>query len=197
MGLNRHSIRIIGILLIFNLSVSFINVTSTNGGNISEINPISIIIDTDGGTDDFLAILYLLQDPVVTVKAITVSNGVTYVESGVNNILRLLDYLDINDIPVAGGQDKPLIVDHGFPAVWREGSNSFYGVILPETTVQPSKLNATGLIISEILSSSENITIVAFGPLTNVAQVLERKPEVKNRIDAIHMMGGAVTVDGK
>lgn len=184
-------------LVIISLVSISVQVNSYSGLAISdEADPISVIIDTDVGQDDILAILYLIQEPSVSVKAITVSAGVSYVESGVNNILNMLDYLGIDDIPVAGGQDKSLNVNHTFPPNWRDGSNNFYGVNIPNTDMQAAELNASELIVSKIENYPYNYTIVALGPLTNIAQALISEPLIKTRIDSIHMMGGAVNVDG-
>ncbi|MFW9830448.1 MAG: nucleoside hydrolase [Candidatus Thorarchaeota archaeon] len=150
----------------------------------------------DVDPSDTCALLYLLKHPGVLVRAVTVSCGITYIDEGVANVLRLLDYLGIRDIPVAGGKATPLAGDNAFPTAWRDGSYSFYGVELPSTDLQPSELNASELIISVITSSSENITLVPLGPLTNIAIALQADPSIKDGIEVIHCMGGAVTVPG-
>jgi inosine-uridine nucleoside N-ribohydrolase len=111
-------------------------------------------------------------------------------------VLRLLDFLGIKDIPVAGGSVLPLEVDHTFPDDWREGSRNFYGVNIPQTNLQPSSMNASELIISQLTNSIEPMSIITTGPLTNIARVLKAEPIIKDKIKDIHIMGGAVFVDG-
>ena len=175
-----HRIFLISALIcLFPISIQF---KSISGLAISDVeDPVSVIIDTDVSKDDILAILYLIQEPSVSVKAIIVSTGVSYVESGVNNILKMLDYLGIDDIPVAGGQDKALNVNHAFPATWRDGSNNFWRVNIPNTDMQASELNASELIVTKIEKHPYNYTIVALGPLTNIAQVLINEPLIKTK----------------
>jgi inosine-uridine nucleoside N-ribohydrolase len=157
---------------------------------------VSVIVDMDVDPSDTPALLYLLKHPGVSVRAVTVSCGITYIDEGVANVLRLLEYLGIWDIPVAGGKETPLVGDNAFPTAWRDGSYNFYGVDLPPSQLQPSELNASELIISVITSSAENITLVPLGPLTNIAIALQADPSIKEKITGIHCMGGAVTVPG-
>ncbi len=155
-----------------------------------------VIVDMDAAPDDWASILYLLKHPSINILGIGVSCGVSYVDAGVTNTLGILEHLGIEDIPVAEGKDTPLVVDHAFPTTWRDASYNFYGLDLPPTTLQPSVMNASELIISIIDGSSGNITIVALGPLTNVAIALEADPSIKSKIDEIRLMGGAIDVPG-
>jgi pyrimidine-specific ribonucleoside hydrolase len=155
-----------------------------------------VIVDMDVDPSDTGALLYLLKHPGVSVRGVTVSCGITYVPWGVANVLRLLDYVGFRDIPVAAGKEAPLVGDNAFPSAWRGGSYNFYGLELPVTDLHPSVMNASELIVSVISSSVENITLVATGPLTNIALALQADPSIKDSIDVIHIMGGAVTVPG-
>lgn len=163
----------------------------------SPLEEIPVIIDMDAAPDDWGAMLYFLKHPRITVRAITVSCGVSYVDTGVTNTLRILNHLGIQDIPVAAGKDTPLIGDHAFPKPWRDASFSFYGLLyLPITDLQPSPMNASELIISTINSSTEKVTLVALGPLTNIAIALQSEPTIKEKIEKINIMGGAINVSG-
>jgi len=157
---------------------------------------IPVIVDMDVAPDDIGALVYLLKHPGVSVRAITVSCGITYVPWGVANVLRLLDYLGFRDIPVAAGKETPLVGDNAFPTEWRGGCYNFYGLELPATDLHPSVMNASELIMSVIASSAENLTLVTTGPLTNIALALQANPSIKEGIERIHCMGGAVTVPG-
>lgn len=163
---------------------------------LSSQDVVSVIVDMDVGPDDIGALVYLLKHPGVAVRAVTVSCGISYVDEGVWIVLRLLDYLGVRDIPVAGGKQTPLVGDNAFPTAWRDGSYGVYGLELPDTDLPPSELNASELIISIIRSSPENVTLVTTGPLTNIAIALQADPSIKTGIEVIHSMGGAVTVPG-
>ncbi|MHA1978630.1 MAG: nucleoside hydrolase [Candidatus Hodarchaeales archaeon] len=156
----------------------------------------SVIIDSDGAPDDVYAILYLLKHPGITVQALTLSCGVSYVSEGANNFAQLMSFLGYDDIPVAAGKSTPLNVNHTFPTPWRDGSKNFYGLNLPSTEKQVSNLSASELIITLVNSSPEKITIIALGPLTNVALAIQSDPSIKDKIELVDIMGGAVNVPG-
>ncbi|MFW9964984.1 MAG: nucleoside hydrolase [Candidatus Sifarchaeia archaeon] len=163
---------------------------------MSSQNEIRVIVDMDAAPDDWSSVLYLLKHPTVTVIGIGVSCGVSYVNTGVTNTLGILEHLGIYDIPVAAGKETPLVVNHAFPTPWREASHNFYGLNLPMTSLQPSLMNASDLMISLLESSEVNVTLVALGPLTNIAIALDTEPSIKSKIDKILLMGGAVDAPG-
>jgi len=154
---------------------------------------IPVIIDTDLGFDDINAILYLLKHPEISIKAISVSCGLTEVEVGTKNLLRLLDHLGRRDIPVITGREIPLSTKHTFPRAWRERSNNFYGLNLPETDLNPAE---SGILADKIRNVTGNTTIIALGPLTNIAELFQIDPSLKEKIDRIYIMGGAVNIPG-
>jgi pyrimidine-specific ribonucleoside hydrolase len=154
---------------------------------------IPVIIDTDVGKDDIGAILYLLKHPNISIKAISVSCGLTYVEVGAKNLLKLLDHLGRRDIPVVVGREKPLACDHSFPPEWRETSKFFFGLRLPKTDLNPAE---SGILSTIIKEQTEKITILAIGTLTDIAELLQSEPSVKEKTDRIFIMGGAVNVSG-
>lgn len=170
-------------------------ITPINGIHLQE-QVIPVIIDSDGAPDDVYAILYLLNHPAYSVVGLSLSCGVGYVQEGAENYVKLLDYLGHENIPVAAGKESPMYTNHTFPTAWREGSNNFYGLELPETDQKVSDMNASELIISIVSSSAKKVTIVALGPLTNVAIALEADPSIKNNIELINIMGGAIDVPG-
>ncbi len=182
-------------LLLFVLATQIV-ITSTSSVTDSSLTPISLIIDADIDTSDTNAILYLLNNPLVSVKVITVSCGITYIDAGVDNTLRLLDHLEIENIPVAGGSPFPLEVNHTFPSEWRQGSTNFYGVSVTDTLYQPVDENASELIVNILNEADLPITIIALGPLTNIANALLLDPNIVEKIDRIDIMGGAVNVPG-
>jgi pyrimidine-specific ribonucleoside hydrolase len=85
--------------------------------------------------------------------------------------------------------------NHEFPAEWRQGADNAYGVNIPKGG-EPSELNAAELIIEIVQNSDEPITIVAVGPLTNIAEAIQMEPGIASNISDIFIMGGAVEVEG-
>ena len=154
---------------------------------------INILIDTDVARDDIGAILYLLKHPEVSIKAMSVSCGLTYIDVGADNLLRLLNHLGGRDIPVITGAKTPLKTDHTFPPKWRNCSNTFFGLDLPETDLKPFESENLASVIEE---QPEKIIVVVLGPLTNIAELFQTNPTVKEKIEQIIIMGGAVNTPG-
>ncbi len=158
--------------------------------------PKPVIFDTDMAHEDMFAALFLLSHPNVDVRAITVSGtGEAHCGPGVSNALGLVRLSGHKDIPVACGRERPLAGNHAFPAEWRQAVDNAYGVEIPSGG-EASHLNASDLIIDILQTSSEAITIVAVGPLTNIADALQKAPEISANIKEIYVMGGAVEAKG-
>lgn len=159
--------------------------------------PRPVVIDTDMGTDDAMAILFLLRRPDVEIKAITVTGaGLAHCEQGVQNALRLLALADYKGIPVTCGRTTPISGTHAFPAEWREGADTLYGLSLPAARTTASPSTAVELLGSVLQGSSEKVTVLALGNLTNLAEALDAKPSLAGRIASLYIMGGAITVPG-
>jgi pyrimidine-specific ribonucleoside hydrolase len=116
-------------------------------------------------------------------------------DPGVENALGLVAVSGHEEIPVSCGKETPLAGDHVFPAEWRQGADDTYGVDLPAGGAV-SELSAPDLIIDIVQNSVEPITIVAVGPLTNIAEAIQKDPEIGTKIEEIYIMGGAVNVEG-
>jgi inosine-uridine nucleoside N-ribohydrolase len=162
----------------------------------SPIKP--VIIDTDMGVDDVIAILYLLKRPDVEIKAITIeSTGMAQCEPAFRNISGLLRLMHRENIPVACGRDTPLSGNHQMVMRLRKDSNELAGAakLLP-TTTNPVVRDADKLLITTIMQSTTPVTILAIGPLTNLAQAITKQPTIKKNIRRIYIMGGAVHVPG-
>jgi inosine-uridine nucleoside N-ribohydrolase len=156
-----------------------------------------VVIDTDMGNDDWMAILYLLNRPDVEVKAITVSGtGLAHCEPGTRNALRLLALAEHNAVPVACGRETPLVGDHAFPDEWRVGADNLSGLRLPEGPGDVSEKGAAELLLETVGASSGKATLLALGPLTNVAEAVQRSPSLTSNLEMVYIMGGAVDVPG-
>ncbi len=160
-------------------------------------NPKPIVIDTDMAVDDWMAILYLLNRTDVQIKGITVTGaGEANCDAGVQNALKLIGLAGQIDIPVACGRETPLAGDHSFPEEWREFVNNFIGQELEPVNNPNSEKDAVELMASVLENSEQKVKILTLGPLTNIAELLRREPQVRGLINGIYIMGGAVEVPG-
>lgn len=159
--------------------------------------PRPVIIDTDMAADDWMAILYLLKRPEVSIEAITVTGtGEAHCEPGIKNAMRLTALVGQPDIPVACGRGTPLQGNHTFPAAWRERVDALAGLTLPDNPAAPAPQSAVELLTTTIETSPDKTTILALGPLTNLAKIVEADSGLKDNIEMIYIMGGAVDVPG-
>jgi pyrimidine-specific ribonucleoside hydrolase len=163
---------------------------------VSAQDPVPVVIDSDMTSDDWMATLFVLNDPGFTVEAITVTGtGFAYCDAGVQAALGLLALTDYGDVPVSCGSESPLQGDNAPPAEWRTTIEAVEGLGLPEGG-EPVAQDAVELFTSVIQESEEPVTVLALGPLTNVGAALEATPELVDKLEMIYVMGGAVDVDG-
>ena len=161
-------------------------------GAVAQTAP--IVIDTDAGTDDLMAIVYLLARPGVRIEAITVVNGLAHPGTGARNIRRLLELAGRKEIPVFVGRDRPLLGNAEFPAEWRRIADELPGVDLPAAPRELEPRNAVDYLAKRLGDKRRKVRILALGPLTNIAESLDRGGA--KGIEEIVIMGGAVRVPG-
>ncbi|TDQ23488.1 pyrimidine-specific ribonucleoside hydrolase [Raoultella sp. BIGb0149] len=152
-----------------------------------------IILDCDPGHDDAIAIVLALASPELDVKAIASSAGNQTPEKTLRNVLRMLTLLQRQDIPVAGGARKPLMREL-IIADNVHGESGLDGPALPEPDFAPQNFTAVELMAKTLRESPQPVTIVATGPQTNVALLLNSHPELHNKIARIVMMGSAMVL---
>jgi 5'-nucleotidase len=155
-----------------------------------------VILDTDMSIDGVIGMLYLLKAKELDVRAITTVHGMSAVAVGARNARRVLELTGNGRIPVAAGSAKPLQGQREFPAHLRALADALGGAPLPLPQTAASTLSAPDLIVKELSQEGEPITIVAMGPLTNIAKALTKNPLVAKRIKEVVVMGGAVGVEG-
>jgi len=158
--------------------------------------PTHIIWDADGSPDSIVALLYFLQHPDIIVEAITVSCGQAHPDICAPNLVRMLTRLGRKNIPIAAGRSTPLEGDNAFPDPWRDPTDGFWGVKLPETDESTHALPAADLIIEVLNESPSPVTLFVSGTHTNLAEALRKDPGIKNKIASVHLMGGALYVPG-
>lgn len=157
---------------------------------------IPVVIDSDMISDDWMAALFILNDPQFSVKAITVAGtGFADCDAGVRSALGLLALMDYGDVPVSCGSATPLMGTNAPPAEWRTTIEAVEALGLPEGG-DPASEDAVALFTSTIQASPEPVTVLALGPLTNVGAALDATPELVGNIEMIYVMGGAVDVAG-
>jgi pyrimidine-specific ribonucleoside hydrolase len=154
--------------------------------------PRRIIIDTDPGIDDAMAIFLALRSAELKVEAITPVAGNVPLDLTLPNALRLLEVAGRADIPVAAGASHPL-VRRLATAGHVHGVNGLAGVDFPEPKTKPVRDTAPEIIRRIARENPGEISIVAVGPLTNVALALRADPELASMIPAIVIMGGSLS----
>jgi purine nucleosidase len=155
-----------------------------------------VLVDTDPGIDDALALHYLVATGGWDLKAITAVAGNVPLPSAVANARRLAAVLGIErDVPVYGGCPKPLMRDLE-TAQHVHGDDGLVGVVLPRPGVAERREHAVQVINELARQYSGELTIVAIGPLTNVAAALILDPSLAQRVGRLVFMGGAVNVPG-
>jgi inosine-uridine nucleoside N-ribohydrolase len=149
---------------------------------------IPIILDCDPGHDDAIALLLALASPEVDLLGVTTVHGNQTLEKTTANALRVLDLVGA-DIPVAAGADRPLVRELTV-ASHVHGESGLDGPTLPPARRKPLRESALDFTERTIAASREPVTLVATGPLTNVAMLLERTAGAN--VERIVLMGGAI-----
>lgn len=155
-----------------------------------------MIIDTDAGVDDAHAIMMALAYPVVQIEAITTVTGNIHVEQVNQNVFTTLDIMGM-DIPVYQGADRPLVAD------WRWETEAIHGsdglgdwADRPATQRQLESEHAAHTIIRLVNQHPGEITVVALGPLTNLALATRLDPDLPTKVKRLIFMGGTIAARG-
>jgi inosine-uridine nucleoside N-ribohydrolase len=150
-----------------------------------------VIIDTDMGTDDMMAIALLLSHSEIPIEAITVVNGVAHVKHGAANARRIVATSGRTGIQVFEGRETPLQFTKDFPDEWRKSADAPLSTVnIPPTT----KERAETWLTNRLKDAAHPVRILALGPLTNLALALAAANP--NAVEEIVMMGGAFHVPG-
>ncbi|AOV96210.1 pyrimidine-specific ribonucleoside hydrolase RihA [Edwardsiella hoshinae] len=149
-----------------------------------------LIIDCDPGHDDAIALILALASPELDLRAVTTCAGNQTPDKTLRNALRILTLLRRSDIPVAAGAAKPLLREL-IIADNVHGVSGLDGPCLPEPGFAPRPEGALALMAQTLRASAQPLTLVATGPLTNVALLLAAHPELHTRIARIVIMGGS------
>lgn len=156
-------------------------------------NKRKVIFDCDPGLDDALALLLALASDNLDILAVTTIAGNTTIENTTQNALDLLYFYGRSDIPVSRGNANPLLGNFSMGA-HVHGKRGIGSVELKSSSAQEHSLRAHDLIRKLLMESDEKITIIATGPLTNIALAITLYPEIIEKIELISMMGGSLNV---
>src|SRR5271156_6691315 len=158
----------------------------------SPTSPKKVIIDTDPGTDDAIAIMLALTSPELDVRALTVVPGNVEAKQGLENALKLASLANRCDIAIAGGAQHPLFQKLITAQFWH-GANGFANVDLPPTKCKTDPRFAPDLIIQMIHDHPHQITLLPIGPLTNIALALLKDPSIVPLVKEVIIMGGSIS----
>jgi pyrimidine-specific ribonucleoside hydrolase len=151
--------------------------------------PKPVIIDCDPGHDDAMAIMLAVASPELELVAVTTVAGNQTLDKVTANAIRVLDVVQADHIPVAAGADRGLIhTAHAAGEV--HGETGLDGPDLPPPSRAPEPLHAVELLAQKL--RERPLTLIAVGPLTNIALLIATHPELAGQIEQVVIMGGAI-----
>lgn len=154
-----------------------------------------LVLDVDTGTDDALALAYAVAAPGIELVAVTTVAGNVGVEKTTANTLSVLDWLGADEVPVHRGASRPLVRPHQDASYFHD-EGGLGGAQLPASTRSVGEDRGPAALIRLARQRPGELTLVALGPLTNLAIALNVEPELPELLKAVVVMGGAYTVAG-
>lgn len=149
-----------------------------------------IILDCDPGHDDAVAIMMAGKHPKLDLLGITVVAGNQTLDKTSRNALNVCQYLGI-DVPVCAGCGIPMVRLKQVVAADIHGKSGLDGPVFEPLTRKLDSRHGVNFLIETLLASDGDITVVATGPLTNVAMAMRMEPKIVEKIDQIVLMGGS------
>ncbi len=170
-------------------------------GDAQSDERIKIIFDTDfvmPPHDDSMALMLALQSPEIEILGITTVAGNDSVERATSDVLRMLEIAEQPGIPVYRGADMPLVHEKSDYAV-REYGNWYSNEPPPVppggyATKKAEAVSAVSFMLDAVMANPGEITLVAIGPLTNVAQAIRAHPDFVRYVKRLVIMGGAIAL---
>ena len=179
------------------LSLILLLFTFSARANATELRSerIKVIIDTDPGIDDAMAILFALNSPRLDVLGLTTVFGNAGTEQATANALRLVELAGRN-IPVAVGATRPWVLPPSPPPDFVQGSDGLGNIHAPPPAGRPIEADAASFIVQTVRRHPGEVTLLALGPLTNLALALAIEPRLPDLVQRVVVMGGAAGVPG-
>jgi len=174
----------------FGLSLLFVLSSLTSA--LAQAAPRRVIIDTDPGTDDAMAIILALNSPEFKVEALTVVPGNVDARQGLENALKIVSLAGHCDVTVAGGAQHPLNQKLITAQFWH-GKNGLANVELPPTKCKADPRFGPDLIVEMVHKYPHEITLIPVGPLTNIALAVSKDPSIASLVKDIVIMGGSIS----
>ena len=157
--------------------------------------PKKVIIDCDPGIDDAMELVLALQYPGIEIVGITTVSGNAYVEQCTKNALRVVE-LSGKNIPVFKGAEKSLVVPLQSPPDFVHGKDGLGNTNQPEPKISAQKKSAAHFIVDITKANPGEITILALGKLTNLAEAINLDSNVTKNVKEVVVVGGALRVPG-
>jgi inosine-uridine nucleoside N-ribohydrolase len=173
------------------LLISFFVLTLVTNA-FAQVAPRRVIIDTDPGTDDAMAIILALNSPEFKVEALTVVPGNVEAWQGLENALKIVSLAGRCDVVVAGGAQHPLNQKLITAQFWH-GKNGLANVELPPSKCKADPRFGPDLIIEMVHRYPHEITLIPVGPLTNIALAVSKDPSIAALVKDIVIMGGSIS----
>src|SRR5271170_671132 len=151
-----------------------------------------LIIDTDPGTDDALAILLALRSPELRVEALTIVAGNVQAPAGLANALKVVSLAERCDLPVAEGAQRPLHAKLNIEPFWN-GPNGLGGAELPASQCKADPRFGPDVIIDPVHKYPHEITIIGVGPETNLALAILKDPTIVPLVKRVILMAGSIS----
>lgn len=167
-----------------------------------------VVIDTDLGFDDWIALVVMLDAPSINTRAIIISGaGGVHLKPGMKSLSKFLNLMGKQSIPIAPGLVQPLKYHYEFPAALRvQADNLMSDIIQSNNFKVTSKTQrydkkspmhkGINLLYQSIVSSATPVTVVILGPSTDIAYLIKKHPDVKSHIKKLIIMGGAIHTKG-
>jgi inosine-uridine nucleoside N-ribohydrolase len=149
-----------------------------------------IVLDTDPGHDDAIALLLALASPELDVLGVTTVSGNQTLEKTTANALKILEFVDRTNVPVHVGAPRPLVREQ-WAAAYVHGESGLDGPDLPDPQTEPRKRHAIDFIAAQV-EEHDGLVLVPVGPLTNIGLLLAKYPGIESRIARVVLMGGAI-----
>ena len=156
---------------------------------------VPVVLDVDTGTDDALALAYAIASPRIELVAVTTVAGNVDLEKTTANTLSVLDWLGAGDVPVHRGASRPLVRPHRDASYFHD-EGGLGGARLPASTRSIGADRGPAALIRLARQRPGELTLVALGPLTNLAIALNVEPRLPELLKSLVIMGGAYTVPG-
>lgn len=157
------------------------------------LRPTPVVVDTDPGVDDAIALLMLMASPHVQILGLTTTAGNVPLARATRNSLAILEYAGRDDIPVHRGAARPVRGRHAYSRHVHTPSGLTRRLPDPRRVAEP---DAVRFLAHTMSNHPEPVTLIALGPLTNLSRLMRRYPSALQRAARIIVMGGAVDAPG-